>query len=133
MNRSCLVLMILWISQPVWAGAAATYAKQGMVVSQNRIASAVGVAVLRDGGSAVAAAIATAFALRVRTRCPEDDIAQRVSTMFELALNRNPTARESERCAAFVEQALAAGQNEDAVWFHLAGAVLNLDEMISIE
>ncbi len=81
----------------------------------------------------VAVEMATAFALRVRTRCPEDDIAQRVSTMFELALNRNPTARESERCAAFVEQALAAGQNEDAVWFHLAGAVLNLDEMISIE
>jgi hypothetical protein len=53
--------------------------------------------------------------------------------MFELALNRCPTAKESERCALFVEQALATGQNEESVWFYLAGAVLNLDEMISIE
>ena len=81
----------------------------------------------------VAVEMAKAFALRVRSRCPDRNIVQRVRTMFELALNRNPTARESERCAAFVEQALAAGQSEEAVWFHLAGAVLNLDEMISIE
>ena len=81
----------------------------------------------------VAVEMATAFALRVRTHCPVGDIVQRVRTMFELALNRIPTVKESERCALFVEQALATGQNEDAVWFHLAGAVLNLDEMISIE
>jgi gamma-glutamyltranspeptidase/glutathione hydrolase len=36
-----------------------------MVVSQNSIASQVGVAAMRDGGSAVDAAIATAFALAV--------------------------------------------------------------------
>jgi hypothetical protein len=81
----------------------------------------------------VAVEMAKAFALRVRSRCPDRNIVQRVRTMFELALNRCPTAKESERCALFVEQALATGQNEESVWFYLAGAVLNLDEMISIE
>ena len=42
-----------------------TRARDGMVVSQNETASRVGAAVLREGGSAIDAAIATAFALAV--------------------------------------------------------------------
>ncbi|MEE3371229.1 MAG: DUF1553 domain-containing protein [Planctomycetota bacterium] len=81
----------------------------------------------------VAVEMAKAFALRARLCSPEDDIVQTVETIFELALNRSPTENESERCTAFVEQALATGQDEETVWFHFAGAVLNLDETISIE
>ena len=42
-----------------------TRTKSGMVVSQNETASRVGAEVLRDGGSAIDAAVATAFALAV--------------------------------------------------------------------
>ena len=40
-------------------------AQQAMVVSQDAIASAVGVQVMRDGGNAIDATVATAFALAV--------------------------------------------------------------------
>lgn len=44
---------------------AQTYAKNGMVVSDSRIASEVGVEIMKKGGNAIDASIATAFALAV--------------------------------------------------------------------
>lgn len=44
---------------------AQTYAKNGMVVSDNEIASQIGVNILENGGNAIDASIATAFALAV--------------------------------------------------------------------
>ena len=47
------------------AASAPTIAQNGMVVSANKISSEIGADVLKDGGTAVDAAIATAFALVV--------------------------------------------------------------------
>ncbi|MYK78313.1 MAG: gamma-glutamyltransferase, partial [Acidobacteria bacterium] len=60
----------LLLALPLTAGfagaeSAAIRARQGMVVSQSAIASEVGAQVLRDGGNAVDAAVATAFAMAV--------------------------------------------------------------------
>src|SRR5512136_1386970 len=49
----------------VLAESTPTRTKAGMVVSQNEAASRIGAEVLRDGGSAIDAAVATAFALAV--------------------------------------------------------------------
>ena len=81
----------------------------------------------------VAVEMAKAFAQRVLKQSPDDDRKTRVETMFQLALNRSPTVSEAERCAAFIDQTRVLGQQEQRAWFHLAGAVLNLDETISIE
>ena len=42
-----------------------TYSKNGMVVSDNSLASEVGINILKKGGNAIDASIATAFALAV--------------------------------------------------------------------
>lgn len=65
--RSCFVLTLITTLALacLQAGAPAIRSKTGLVISASDIASRVGAAVLTDGGNAVDAAIATAFALAV--------------------------------------------------------------------
>ncbi len=59
------LVMTLAVATQVAAENAPTRAKNGMVISQSEIASQVGVDVMKDGGNAIDAAVATAFALAV--------------------------------------------------------------------
>ena len=53
------------VSIPTGAGSVPIRAKRGMVASQNEIASRIGADVIKEGGTAVDAGVATAFALAV--------------------------------------------------------------------
>jgi gamma-glutamyltranspeptidase/glutathione hydrolase len=58
-------LVTLLVFVPAFAGSVPARAQQGMVISQSDIASQVGVDVMKAGGNAIDAAVATAFALAV--------------------------------------------------------------------
>jgi gamma-glutamyltranspeptidase/glutathione hydrolase len=63
--RAAVLLVSGLAATPALAGSQPVRARHGMVVSQNALAAQVGADVLRAGGGAVDAAIATAFALAV--------------------------------------------------------------------
>ncbi|MBE3072541.1 MAG: gamma-glutamyltransferase, partial [Acidobacteria bacterium] len=63
--RSLVVGLVAVAAVSVSTESTPTRTKAGLVVSQNETASRIGAEVLRDGGSAIDAAVATAFALAV--------------------------------------------------------------------
>ena len=68
MTRRAFVLLLAALvvsSLSLQAGSAPVRARTGMVVSQSDIASEVGFQVIKSGGNAIDAAVATAFALAV--------------------------------------------------------------------
>jgi gamma-glutamyltranspeptidase/glutathione hydrolase len=64
-RRYAVVFLAFLVAAPAFASSHPVRSATGMVVSQNDIASRVGADVLRDGGNAIDAAVATAFALAV--------------------------------------------------------------------
>lgn len=64
-RRALILLALVLVAAVPAAAQTPARSRDGMVVSQNETASRVGAAVLREGGSALDAAVATAFALAV--------------------------------------------------------------------
>src|SRR3569832_2856566 len=64
--RNCILPLALLANECLAGGSShPEHASHAMVVSQNRLASQAGAQVMKDGGNAVAAAVATGFALAV--------------------------------------------------------------------
>jgi len=65
LTYSSIIILLLFSTAHIFASGELVYSQNGMVVSASQLASEVGVDILKQGGNAVDAAVATGFALAV--------------------------------------------------------------------
>src|SRR5947207_1391168 len=97
---AAVAVALAGVTQPgtAWGGDKAIDARHGMVVSVSAPASEVGVAILKKGGNAVDAAVATAFALAV-TYPPAGNIGGGGFMVIHPGANAEPVVIDYRECA----------------------------------
>lgn len=122
-----LIILFLIFSKSIFASGDLVYAKNGMVVSASKIASEVGVDVLKNGGNAVDASVAVGFALAV-TYPSAGNIGGGGFMVIHLSSGKNTTIEFREKAPALAYKDMLLDENgeydpEKSLWGWSAAGV----------